>query len=270
MAGSDFLAAVVQVTGTTDVERNESTAVALIEAAAADGAQFIALPENWFFIGPLDDKVHLAEPLDGPRVVRMAGHARRLGVHLLLGSIAELGPTPSQCYNTSVLLGPDGATLATYRKIHLFDVDIPGGAVFQESATVAPGVVPVTATTPLCTFGLTVCYDLRFPALYARLVDDGAQVLLVPSAFTEFTGKDHWEVLLRARAIESTSWVLAPNHSGRHSPGRASYGRSMIIDPWGTVVAVCSDGEGFAIARVDLDRLATVRQQLPSLRHRRI
>ncbi len=266
-----FLAAVVQVRGTTDLEANEATARELVARAAADGARFIALPENWFFIGPLDEKVRHAEPIGGPRVGRMADLAGRLGVHLLLGSVAEPAPTPGRCFNTSVLIGPTGETLASYRKIHLFDVDIPDGAVFQESATVAVGDGGlVVADTPLARFGLSVCYDLRFPELYRGLVDKGAQVLTVPSAFTMFTGKDHWEVLLRARAIENTCWVIAPNHSGSHGKGRASYGRSMIIDPWGTVVALCSDGPGYAVARVDMGRLDTVRAQIPCLDHRRI
>jgi len=266
-----FLAAVVQVRGTTDLGANETTARELVSRAAADGARFIALPENWFFIGPLEEKVTHAEPLEGPRVRRMQDLAAKLGVHLLLGSIAEVAPNPAQCFNTSVLLGPTGELLASYRKIHLFDVDIPDGAVFQESETVAEGDQGLTVVeTPLARFGLSVCYDLRFPEMYRALVADGAQVLAVPSAFTMFTGKDHWEVLLRARAIENTSWVIAPNHSGAHSKGRTSYGRSMIIDPWGTVVANCSDGPGYAVARIDMGLLDRVRKQIPSLGHRRL
>ena len=266
-----FVAAVVQVRGTSDLQANEATARDLVANAAADGARFIALPENWFFIGPLEEKVRHAEPLDGPRVGRMADLAARLGVHLLLGSVAEASVDPGRCFNTSVLLGPTGDVLATYRKIHLFDVDIPDGVVFQESATVEVGDGGLTvAQTALANFGLSVCYDLRFPELYRGLVDRGAEVLTVPSAFTQFTGKDHWEVLLRARAIENTCWVIAPNHSGSHGGGRASYGRSMIIDPWGTVAATCPDGPGYALARIDMGRLETVRAQIPCLAHRRM
>lgn len=266
-----FLAAVVQVQGTPDLAANEAVARDLTARAAADGARLVVLPENWFFIGPLAEKARHAEPLDGPRVGRMRDHAARLGVHLLLGSVAEASADPARCYNTSVLVGPAGEVIATYRKVHLFDVDIPDGAVFQESATVLPGDGGVTvAETPLARIGLSVCYDLRFPELYRRLIDGGAQVLAVPSAFTQFTGKDHWEVLLRARAIENTCWVIAANHSGPHGGGRASYGHSMIVDPWGTVVAVCSDGPGYALARVDLGYQGKVRAQLPSLSHRRL
>ena len=268
---NSFLAAVVQVNGTTDVARNEQVAEELVRSAAKDGAQFIALPENYFFIGPLEEKVAQAQPVSGKRVAKRAALAEELGVHLLLGSIAERSTESTRCFNTSVLLGPKGDVLAAYRKLHLFDIDIPNGAQFQESATVVPGDEgPAIVQTPLALFGLSICYDLRFPELYRILANRGAQVLTVPSAFTLFTGKDHWEVLLRARAIENTCWVIAPNHWGPHSPSRASYGRSMIIDPWGNVVAQCSDGVGYALARIDLDRMTTIRQQLPCLQHQRV
>ena len=224
-----FAAAVVQVRGTTDVDANESAARGLVARAAADGARFIALPENWFFIGPLEDKVRLAEPLEGPRVDRMRDLATRLGVHLLLGSVAEVSPEPGRCFNTSVLVGPTGDLLASYRKIHLFDVDIPDGAVFQESATVLPGDGGLRVVdTALASFGLSVCYDLRFPELYRGLVDRGAQVLTVPSAFTMFTGKDHWEVLLRARAIENQVYIAAPAQWGWHYGRRSSFGNTGL------------------------------------------
>jgi len=271
MTSHHFNAAVVQVCGTTDVAKNEAIAMSLIQSAAKAGAELVTVPENYFFIGPLEEKVRHAEPVDGPRVQRMASLARELGITLLLGSIAEPSEAAERCYNTSILLGPNGETLAIYRKIHLFDIDIPNGAQFQESATVMPGVAnPCVVDTPQGRIGLTICYDLRFPELYRELAAQGAQLLTVPSAFTLFTGKDHWEVLLRARAIENTCWVLASNHSGQHSPSRASYGRSMIIDPWGTVVAQCPDGPGFATARVDMSTLERVRSQLPCLHHRRM
>ena len=266
-----FLAAVVQVNGNTDVERNERIAEQLIREAAFDGAKFISVPENYFFIGPLDQKVGHAESVDGPRVTRLARLAKELDVYLLVGSIAEQSEFSNRCFNTSVLLGPKGQCLAQYRKLHLFDIDIPDGAQFQESATVVPGDQGLcTVETPLATFGLSICYDLRFPELYRALTNQGAQVLTVPSAFTQFTGKDHWEVLLRARAIENTAWVIAPNHWGQHSPARASYGRSMIIDPWGNVVARCPDAISYATARIDMSLLSRVRQQLPCLQHQRL
>jgi len=268
---TSFVAAVVQVNGTEDVPRNEKIAIDLVRDAAASGAEFVALPENYFFIGSLEEKVRQAQPLTGPRVQGMAALAKELGIYLLLGSVAERSTEDRRCFNTSVLLGPDGSLLASYRKLHLFDIDIPNGAQFQESATVVPGdggicVVP----TNLATFGLSICYDLRFPEQYRTLVNAGAQCLTVPSAFTQFTGKDHWEVLLRARAIENTAWVIAPNHWGQHSATRASYGRSMIIDPWGTVVAKCSDAIGYATARVDLNLMNKVRRELPCLQHQRL
>lgn len=266
-----FLAAVVQVNGTEDVPRNEKIAIDLVRDAAASGAEFIALPENYFFIGSLEEKVRQAQPLNGPRVQGMAHLAKELGVYLLLGSVAERSEETLRCFNTSVLLGPEGTILASYRKLHLFDIDIPNGAQFQESATVVPGDGGVcVVTTDLASFGLSICYDLRFPEQYRALVHGGAHCLTVPSAFTQFTGKDHWEVLLRARAIENTAWVIAPNHWGQHSPSRASYGRSMIIDPWGTVVAKCSDSIGYATARIDLTQMDKVRRELPCLQHRRL
>jgi predicted amidohydrolase len=242
-----------------------------VREAARDGADFVALPENYFFIGPLEAKVAQAQTLDGPRVMRLGQLAKELNIHLLAGSIAEKSADADRCFNTSLFFGPDGSLLNHYRKLHLFDIDIPNGAQFQESATVVPGDEGLTLVqTPLATFGLSICYDLRFPKLYRALANQGAQVLTVPSAFTQFTGKDHWEVLLRARAIENTAWVVAPNHWGQHSPSRASYGRSMIIDPWGNVVARCPDAVSYATARIHLDLLDEVRQQLPCLQHQRL
>ena len=271
MSEATFLAAAVQLRGTPDVEANEARAVDLVRAAAGRGAAFVALPENWFFLGQLADKVPLAETLDGPRVARMAGLARELGLHLLLGTVPECSPDPVRCYNTSVLLGPDGAVLGHYRKIHLFDVELDGGPTLRESDHLYPGEpLPVAVETALGCFGLSICYDLRFPELYRALVDRGAQVLTVPAAFTMTTGRDHWEVLLRARAIESSAWVVAANQWGQHMRGRSSYGRSAIIDPWGTVVACCPDGEGFALAEVDLGAGGRAQRQIPSLAHRRL
>jgi predicted amidohydrolase len=183
-----------------------------------------------------------------------------------------VGNPPPRCYNTSVLFGPDGAILATYRKIHLFDVAVPPDVFFQESATVEAGNRAVVADTPLGRVGLTICYDLRFPELYRDLGAQGAEILAVPSAFTLTTGKDHWEPLLRARAIENQCYVLAPAQQGRHDDGglRQSWGHAMIVDPWGHVVALTSDGPGIAVAEVDRRRLRRVREHLPALQHRRL
>jgi deaminated glutathione amidase len=193
---------------------------------------------------------------------------------VLAQAVAEVGGAgePTRCNNTSVLFGPDGARIAVYRKIHLFDVDVSDEVRFKESATIAPGSEVVAATTELGTLGLSVCYDLRFPELYAALVKKGAQILTVPSAFTLMTGKDHWYALLRARAIETQCYVLAPAQSGKHDDKglRHSYGHSVVIDPWGQVIGSASDGPGLALAEIDLDRVARVRRQIPVADHRRV
>ena len=283
MAPQDtWLAAVVQLTSTSDAEASCRAAEELIRKAAARGASLVATPENTNYLGPHDEKVRRAEPLHAlsgalsgalsPTPARFAALARELSIHLLLGSFNEASAEPGRCYNTSVLFGPAGEVLATYRKIHLFDVAVPPDVIFQESATVVPGAETVVAATPLGTFGLSICYDLRFPELYRALVAGGAEVLAVPSAFTATTGKDHWEPLLRARAIENQCWLLAPAQHGHHDDGglRQSWGHSLVVDPWGHVVARASDGPGIAMAEVDLARLRTVRQRLPALAHRRL
>jgi predicted amidohydrolase len=260
-----FLAAVIQLTSTADVERNLQAVEALVDRAAGYGASFIATPENANFLGPAEEKVRRAEPLDGPTCRFFAELARRHEVVLLLGSFNERGDAADRCRNTSVLFGRDGSTLAVYRKIHLFDVDYSDSVRYQESRTIEPGGRTVVAATDLGRFGLSVCYDLRFGDLYRRLVQGGAEVLCVPSAFTMNTGRDHWEPLLRARAIECQSYVLAPAQHGRHDdPGlRESYGHAMIVDPWGCVVATASDGPGLALAEIDLDRVASIRRAIP-------
>jgi predicted amidohydrolase len=260
-----FLAAVVQMTSTADPEANWDQARRLVERAAGYGARLIATPENTNFLGPPAEKVRTAEPLDGPTGHRFAALARRLGIHLLLGSFNEASDQPTHCHNTSVLFGPDGAVLAAYRKIHLFDVDVSEAVRCRESECVTPGDRPVVVATPLGCLGLSICYDLRFGNLYRRLVHDGAEILCVPAAFTLTTGRDHWEPLLRARAIEAQCYVLAPAQYGRHDdPGlRESYGHAMIVDPWGHVVARASDGVGLALAEIDPDRVARVRRAIP-------
>jgi predicted amidohydrolase len=268
-----FLAAVVQMSSTSDEAANWAQARELVERAAGYGAAWVGTPENTNYLGPHGEKVRRAEPLDGPTVGRFADLAARLGIHLLLGSFNERGPAADRCFNTSVLLGPDGAVLATYRKIHLFDVAVPGGVTFRESATVAPGVRPVVAATPLGRLGLSICYDLRFGELYRLLVADGAELLAVPSAFTLATGKDHWYPLLRARALETQCWLLAPAQVGRHDDQGLveSYGHAAIVDPWGQVVATAAAaGPGLALAEVDLGRVGRVRQAIPVADHRRL
>jgi predicted amidohydrolase len=267
-----YLAAAVQLTSTSDAEANWASARALIERAAGYGAKLVATPENTNFLGPHEEKVRRAEPLDGPTSGRFADLSARLGIHLLLGSFNEQSATPGRCRNTSVLFGPDGGRLAVYRKIHLFDVDVSPEVRFTESATVEPGLETVVAPTPLGRIGMTVCYDLRFAELYRKLRDDGAEILAVPSAFTLTTGRAHWHPLLRARAIENQCWLIAPAQHGRHDDGglRESFGHALIADPWGTVVADAADGPGLALAEIDLTRVAAVRRAMPVADHRRL
>ncbi len=265
------LAAVVQLNSTADREASVASAEALVRRAAGLGAGFVATPENTSFLGQHEEKVRLAEDLDGPTCRRFADLARELGIWLLLGSFNERGESPGKCRNTSVLFDPDGARAAVYRKLHLFDVDVSEKVRFRESATVEGGRDVVVAETPFARLGLSICYDLRFPELYLELVGRGAEVLTVPSAFTLTTGKDHWEVLLRARAIESQCWLVAPAQHGRHDDDglRESWGHSMIVDPWGQVVAMVPDGTGVALAEIDLERLRRVRRSIPVREHRR-
>jgi predicted amidohydrolase len=268
---SDLVAA-IQMTSTADRARNLATALRLVNEAAELGARLIALPENFAFMGPDPDRCAGAEPVEGPTIAALQQVARRREVHILAGSIAEQVAEPGKTSNTSVLIGRDGAVAAIYRKIHLFDATLPDGERYAESATVLAGdrTTVALADTPVGRVGLSICYDLRFPELYRGLSILGAEILCVPSAFTVFTGRDHWEVLLRARAIENQCWVLAPAQVGQHGPGRETYGNAMLVDPWGQVLARCSGGEGVCVARFDRARLEQVRRTLPALRHRRI
>ncbi len=197
----------------------------------------------------------------------MAELARRHRLVLLLGSLPERIPGDERIHNTSVLLGTDGARLAVYRKIHLFDIDLPGMEPLKESKSVAPGSELVVAETPMGALGLSICYDLRFPELYRELTRRGARVLAVPSAFTERTGKDHWELLLRARAVENLAYVVAAAQVGDHGRGRASHGHAMIVDPWGAILAQVAGGEGVALAELDFERQDRLRRELPVLSH---
>lgn len=273
------LVAAIQLNGSSNVERNLATTERLVRRAAAAGATFIATPEATPYLGPHDRKIALAEPVDGPTHTRLGRLAAELGVTLLVGSVAERwDPPPGQertkTYNTSLLFGPDGALTATYRKLHLFDVDLAssGGVSFCESDTTVAGDAVVVADSAVGRLGLTICYDLRFPELFAALVAQGAELLCVPAAFTLMTGKDHWHALLRARAIECQSYVIAPAQVGAHDDGglRRSYGHSLIIDPWGCVLAECGDAEGIALAEIDLARVAEVRRAVPVRHNRRL
>ncbi len=229
-------------------------------------------PENTPYLGPHAAKLEVAQAVEGPWSQRFAELARELGIYLVIGSIVERTGIPEKTANTSLLFGPDGCLLATYRKMHLFDVDVPGGVSFRESETVLPGDRLVALSTPLGTLGLSICYDLRFGELYRALVREGAEILVIPSAFTVATGRAHWEVLVRARAIESQAYVLAAGQWGSHDDGglRESYGHSMIVDPWGQVLAQVPDGEGVALAEIDIGRVQRVRAAIPMAAHRRL
>lgn len=265
-----IVAAVVQMTSTADVERNLATAERLVAEAATRGAGFVGLPENFAFLRSAGDPAPEAQAVDGPWVRRMAAVARAHGITLLLGSLPEKSGEAGKVHNTSVLLGPDGAVRAVYRKIHLFDIDLPGLEHLKESREVAAGHDLVVADTPFGALGMTICYDVRFPELYRALTRRRARVLAVPAAFTDRTGKDHWEVLLRARAIENLAYVVAPAQVGVHGRGRASHGHAMIVDPWGVVIAQVPEGEGIALAELDFDRQDRLRRELPALDHVRL
>ena len=259
--------AAVQLNSNGDKERNLTAAERQVRAAAGAGAEFVALPEKWNLLAGGEELIAGAEPLDGPSLTSARGWARELGIHVLAGSISERGGEGEKASNTSVLIGPDGEDLAVYRKIHMFDVDA-GGVSYRESEHERPGAEPVVAPVGDLLLGMSVCYDLRFPELFRILALRGARVVAVPSAFTLATGRDHWEVLLRARAIEDQVFVVAPNQSGEAPPHFSSFGRSMIIDPWGVVLATAPDGEGFVAADLDLAVQDRIRESLPSLANR--
>jgi predicted amidohydrolase len=264
------VAAVVQMTSTADVERNLDAAERLVGEAAGRGATFVGLPENFAFLRSAGDPMPDPQTVDGSWVGRMAEVARRHRITLLLGSLPEKSGQQGKVHNTSVLVGPDGAVIAVYRKIHLFDIDLPGLEHLKESREVVPGAELVVAEAPFGPVGLTICYDVRFPELYRALTRRGARVLAVPSAFTDRTGKDHWEVLLRARAVENLAYVVAPAQVGVHGKGRASHGHAMVVDPWGAVIAQVADGEGIALAELDFSRQDRLRRELPALEHIRL
>src|SRR5215218_5437580 len=265
-------AAAIQLNSTGDKARNLEVAERLVREAATDGAQLVVLPEKWTVLGDAEALREGAEPLSGPSISAAADWARDLGIDLVAGSIAERVEGADKLSNTSVLIGPDGELHARYRKIHMFDVEV-GGVSYRESETEEPGneiVSPVLGPSlPGVTLGMTVCYDLRFPELYRILAVRGATVLTVPSAFTYETGKAHWEILLRARAIEDQAFVIAPNQVGKAPPHYHSYGHSMIVNPWGEILATAADGEGFVAADLALEAAERVRATLPSLANRR-
>jgi predicted amidohydrolase len=264
--------ALIQLTSSSDIAANIAKIEKLVKKAAAQGAELVALPENAFYMRG-DDKIAPPKYTEKshPAVKAAAQMARRYGVWLLAGSVAVI-PSPgndTKSYNHSLLFNPQGKIVARYDKIHLFDVQVGDGQVYRESARFMPGKKSVVAKMAGSKLGMTVCYDLRFPHLYRKLAKAGAEILAVPAAFTQVTGEAHWHVLLRARAIENTCFVIAPAQTGEHPGGRKTYGHSLIIDPWGKILADGGTKEGIVMAKIDLDDVKKVRTKLPSLKHDR-
>jgi predicted amidohydrolase len=261
--------ACVQLSARAEKSENIATAEGLVAEAAADGAELVALPEKWNAFGSVDTMRAAAEPLEGGETVSaMAGWARKHGITLVGGSITESREGREKLSNTCVVFSPEGEIAAVYRKIHLFDVEV-GGLVYRESEAEEPGDESVVVETAGWETGLTICYDLRFPELFRKLALDGAELITVPAAFTLATGKDHWELLLRARAVENQCYVAAPNQWGITHDGKAAYGRSVIVDPWGTVLATAPDEDCVIVADLDRERMRSIRSFLPSLANRR-
>ncbi|WP_008313472.1 carbon-nitrogen hydrolase family protein [Leptolyngbya sp. PCC 6406] len=264
-----YLAAAIQMTSVPDLEKNLAQAEDLIDLAVRQGAELVTLPENFSFLGDEAAKQAQAQVIGDASEAFLKKMAQRYQVTLLGGGY-PVPTTGNKVYNTALLVGPDGNELLRYEKVHLFDVNVPDGNTYRESNTVVSGqrLPNVYPSKHLGNIGVSVCYDVRFPELYRHLSQMGAEVLVVPAAFTAFTGKDHWQILLQARAIENTCYVLAPAQTGYHNNRRQSHGHAAIIDPWGVVLADAGTSPGIAIAEITPARLLQVRQQMPSLEHR--
>ncbi|MEO6889700.1 MAG: carbon-nitrogen hydrolase family protein [Ktedonobacteraceae bacterium] len=262
--------AVIQLNSRDNPAENLTVVEQFLERAGAMGAQFVALPEFWTYLGPYSGFEKAVQTVPGPFIERLQEKARKHKMIVHGGSIVERHPTlPGKFYNTSVLINRDGEIVAQYRKLHLFDVCLANGDRHAESERIVAGDEIVTAEIDGITFGLAVCYDLRFPELFRILALRGAQILMVPAAFTLHTGRDHWEVLLRARAIENLCYVVAPAHIGSYPPNKQCFGRSLIVDPWGLVLAQAPDEPTVMLAEIDLARIEQARAQIPCLEHRR-
>lgn len=264
-----YLAAAIQMNSLPDLHKNLAQAEELIDLAVRRGAELVGLPENFSFLGDEPAKLAQAEAIAQESEKFLKTMAQRFQVSILGGGF----PVPAdngKVYNTALMLDPNGQEVARYEKVHLFDVNLPDGNTYQESSTVVAGlrVPPVYPAKELGNIGISVCYDVRFPELYRQLSQMGAEVLFVPAAFTAYTGKDHWQVLLQARAIENTCYVIAPAQTGRHNSIRQSHGHAMIVDPWGVILADAGDTPGVAIAAIEPTRLEQVRRQMPALQHR--
>lgn len=269
MKDAQFKVAAVQMNSVNNKEANLKKAEQFIHLAAKQEAKVVVLPEMFNFSGKPDEKKENAEPVPGPTINYLRELGKKFNIYLLCGSIMEESEERSGrifC-NTSVFLNPQGEVIGKYRKLHLFDVSLPDGSCRLESELITGGNEVVQVKTPVASFGLTICYDLRFPELYRRLTRKGAQIVFVPSAFTLETGKDHWEILVRARAIENQLYVIAPNQIGKDIYGRRSWGKSMIVDPWGAPLARAPEKETVIFAEIDLSYQQKVRENLPSLSH---
>ncbi|HQY31131.1 MAG TPA: carbon-nitrogen hydrolase family protein [Thermomicrobiales bacterium] len=263
-----FTVAAAQFNPRQDKAANIASALEMVDKAAATGARLVLLPEVWTFMGDADQIAANSDPIPGELTNRLAERARRHGIYLHGGTFYEQIPGDPRVGNTAVVFGPDGDLIAKYRKIHLFDVAVNAEVTFQESATNKPGTEIVSFEMDGMRIGLATCYDLRFPELFRILALQGADLILLPAAFTLMTGKDHWEVLIRARAIENQVYMVTCNQVGTWAPGKANYGRSMIVDPWGTVIATAPDSECVIGATVDRDRIDQIRKQIPSVANR--
>ncbi|KAL8547328.1 hypothetical protein ACS0TY_006885 [Phlomoides rotata] len=265
--------AAAQMTSINDLSANFATCSRLVNEAVTAGAKLLCFPENFSYVGAKSgESLTIAEPLDGPIMKKYCALAKESSIWLSLGGFQEKGSDDSHLCNTHVLIDDAGNIRSTYRKMHLFDVDVPGGAVYKESSFTEAGKEIVAVDSPFGRLGLTVCYDLRFPELYQQLrFHHGAEVLLVPAAFTKVTGQAHWEILLRARAIETQCYVIAAAQTGKHSEGRESFGDTLIIDPWGTVIGRLSDRllTGIAVADIDFSEINSVRSKMPITQHRK-
>ncbi|KPL54019.1 amidohydrolase [Prosthecomicrobium hirschii] len=268
---TQFRAALVQTTASRSVEANIAAVEALVREAAAAGAHYVQTPENTNIMEHNGDRLFaaLTDEASDPTLARLRAVAAELGIWLHIGSLA-IKVAEAKAANRAFVIAPDGSVAARYDKIHLFDVDLVGGESYRESNRIRPGAESVTVDLPWGRLGLAICYDLRFPQLFRALAREaGADILSVPAAFTQQTGEAHWHVLLRARAIENGAWVFAAAQSGLHENGRSTYGHSLIIDPWGRIVAEAADGPGIAIADIDLGRVAEARGRIPALQHDR-
>lgn len=264
-----YLAAAIQMTSLPNLEKNLVQAEELIELAVRQGAELVSLPENFSFLGLEVEKIASGGAIAQASEKFLKTMAQRFQVTILGGGF----PVPvdnTRVYNTALLIGPNGQELARYQKVHLFDVNLPDGNNYQESTTVMAGtqLPTVYPSAELGNLGLSICYDVRFPELYRHLAYKGADILFVPAAFTAYTGKDHWQVLLQARAIENTCYVIAPAQTGQHYALRHSHGHAVIIDPWGVILADAGEKPGVALAQINPLRLEQVRRQMPSLQHR--